>query len=337
MDKTLRIGVASLVERPMGELAAQATRLESLGYDQIWVPDERLLRNVYVALAAIAGATSRIGIATGVTNPYTRHPAMTAAAIATVDELSGGRASLGLGAGGGLDAFGIDRRSPVRALRETTAIVRALTSGRRYEAEGGMFPMGAGLNFTPVRQVPVYLAARGPKILTLAGEVADGVVIGGFARPAGIDYARRQVAAGLQRSGRTWRDLDVVSWLYVCVDDDVEKARVAVAKIVLASLVTSRPILDQLGVELPGRLRDHLDATGWAFPSLDARAAADLLSDDLLDSFSVHGTPADCLRRLREIRDSGIDHITCVLFAPDGSTVDDVAERLAVDVMPGLR
>ncbi|GAA4252974.1 LLM class flavin-dependent oxidoreductase [Dactylosporangium darangshiense] len=337
MDKTLRIGVASLVERPMPELAAQAARLESLGYDQIWVPDERLLRNVYVALATIATATSRIGLATGVTNPYTRHPAMTAAAIATIDELSGGRASLGLGAGGGLDAFGIDRPSPVKALRETTAIVRALTGGERFTAREGMFPMDAGLNFTSSRRVPVYLAARGPKILRLAGEIADGVVIGGFARPEGIDYARRQVAQGLERSGRTWSDLDVVSWLYVSVDDDAEKARVAVAKIVLASLVTSRPILDQLGVDLPGPLRDHLDRTGWAFPALDAHEAAALLSPGLLDTFAVYGTPDDCVRRLREIRECGIDHLTCVLFAPSGSTVDDVAERLAESVLPALR
>jgi 5,10-methylenetetrahydromethanopterin reductase len=336
-ERALRIGVASLVERPMNELAEQAKRLESLGYDQIWVPDERLLRNVYLALATIATATTRIGLAPGVTNPYTRHPALTAAAIASIDELSGGRASLGLGAGGGLDALGIDRAHPVQALRETAAIVRALTAGGRVESTGPMFPMSAGLNFTPIRRVPVYLAARGPRILRLAGEVADGVVIGGFARPSGLGYARDQVAQGLEQSGRSWSDLDVVSWLYVSVDDDVDKARTAVAKIVLASLITSRPILDKLGIELPGQLRDHLERTGWTYPQLEPRAAADLLTDELLDNFSVYGTPADCVRRMTEIRGCGIDHLTFVLFAPEGSTVDDVAGRLAVEVVPQLR
>lgn len=322
----------------MASLAAQAAELERLGYDQIWVPDERLLRNVYVALATIAGATSRIGIATGITNPYTRHPAMTAAAIATVDELSGGRATLGLGAGAGLDAFGIDRRSPARALREAVEIVRELTSGRRVErGSGAMFPVTASLDFAPLRPVPVYLAARGPRILRLAGETADGVIIGGLARPAGIRYARSQVERGLADAGRSAGDVDVVSWLYVSVDDDVERARLAVAKIVLVSLVSSRPILDRLGVDLPGRLRDHLDRTGWAFPRETPEQAAALLTDELLDTFAIFGTPADCVRRLAEIRACGIDHLTFVVFAPPGATVDAVAERLALEVVPRLR
>ena len=88
-----RIGVASLVERPMGELAERARAFESFGYDDIWVPDERLLRNAYVSLAAVAGATSRVGLGTAVTNPYTRHPVITAAAIATIDELSAWRSA----------------------------------------------------------------------------------------------------------------------------------------------------------------------------------------------------------------------------------------------------
>lgn len=322
----------------MPALAAQAAELERLGYDQIWVPDERLLRNVYVSLATIAGATSRIGIATGVTNPYTRHPALTAAAIATVDELSGGRATLGLGAGAGLDAFGIDRASPARALREAVEIVRELTAGRRVErGPEAMFPVTASLDFAPPRQVPVYLAARGPRILRLAGEVADGVVIGGLARPAGIRYARDQVDAGLAAAGRPPGAVDVVSWLYICADDDPERARLAVAKIVLVSLVSSRPILDRLGISLPGPLRDHLDRTGWAFPRETPEQAAALLPDDLLDTFAIFGTPADCLRRLTEIRSCGIDHLTFVVFAPPGSTVDEVAARLAVDVIPHLR
>src|SRR5690242_937218 len=103
----LRVGVASLVEVAMPELAGRATAWESDGFDDIWVPDERLLRNVYVSLTTIANATERVTIGPAVTNPYTRHPATTAAAIATIDELSGGRATLALGAGGGLAAYGI--------------------------------------------------------------------------------------------------------------------------------------------------------------------------------------------------------------------------------------
>jgi 5,10-methylenetetrahydromethanopterin reductase len=161
-DGRLRVGVASLVEHPMPELAQRAGALEELGYDDIWVPDERLMRNVYVSLAAVAGATTHVGLGTAVTNPYTRHPTLTAASIATIDELSGGRATLAMGAGGGLGAYGIERRSPVQALREATDIIRRLTSGETVTWQGELFRLnGAHLDFPALRRVPVYLAARG--------------------------------------------------------------------------------------------------------------------------------------------------------------------------------
>ena len=334
----LRVGVASLVEHPMDELARRAARLEGLGYDDIWVPDERLLRNVYVSLAAVAGATSRVGIGTAVTNPYTRHPVMTAAAIATIDELSGGRATLALGAGGGLNAYGIERNSPVQALRETIEIVRRLTSGETVTFTGRHFRLNAAhLDFPPVRTVPIYVAARGPRILRLAGELADGAIIGGFAQPGGIGYSQRQIERGLAISGRSWPDIDQMSWLYVSASPDRSAARVAVSKIVLASLITSRPILDEIGIELPASLRAHLDATGWVYPAETPEQAAALLPDHIVDAFAVYGTPAECVERVREIRSCGINHVCFVLFPPSGETVSSLAQLLSDQVVSVLR
>lgn len=333
----LRVGVASLVEHPMPELAGRARALEALGYNDIWVPDERLLRNVYVSLATVAGATSRVGLGTAVTNPYTRHPAMTAAAIATIDELSGGRATLALGAGGGLNSYGIDRPHPVQALRETIQIVRGLTAGETMTYAGTQFSLnGAHLDFEPVRPVPIYVAARGPKILALAGEAADGVIIGGFAQPGGIGFAQRMVEQGLERSGRSWADVDQMSWLYISASDDRAAARTAVSKQVLASLVTSRPILDQIGIVLPPALREHLDRTGWMYPRETAAEAAALLPDEIVDAFAVHGTPAECVARLQAIRACGINHLCFVLFPPEGETVTSLAQRLADEVVSAL-
>jgi 5,10-methylenetetrahydromethanopterin reductase len=333
----LRVGVASLVEHPMPELAARARRLEELGYDDVWVPDERLLRNVYVSLATVAGATSRVGLGTAVTNPYTRNPALTAAAIATIDELSGGRATLAMGAGGGLGAYGIDRPRPAQALREATEIVRRLTAGETVTYHGDLFRLdGAHLDFPAVRPVPVYLAARGPKILELAGEIADGVIIGGFADERGIGYARQMIGRGLDRAGRDAASVDQMAWLYVSASDDAQAARTAVSKQVLASLVTSRPILPELGLDLPRALLDHLDATGWAYPRETAAEAAALLPDHVVDAFAVHGTPEQCVQRLRAIRACGIDHVCFVLFPADGDTVSGLAERLATDVVAVL-
>jgi 5,10-methylenetetrahydromethanopterin reductase len=322
----------------MGELAERARAFESFGYDDIWVPDERLLRNAYVSLAAVAGATSRVGLGTAVTNPYTRHPVITAAAIATIDEFSDGRATLALGAGGGLNAYGIDRTHPAQALRETIEIVRRLTAGETITMSGSQFSLkDAHLDFPPVRAVPIYVAARGPRILELAGEMADGVIIGGFAQQGGIGFAQAQVTRGLRRAGRSWSDVDQMSWVFISASSDPGEARTAVSKQVLASLVSSRPILDQIGVELPSGLRAHLDATGWVYPRETAEAAAALLPDHIVDAFSVHGTPTDCVARLREIQACGINHFGFVLFPPARETVVSLAKLLADDVVNVLR
>jgi len=121
----------------MPEVTHRAARLEELGFQDIWVPDERLLRNVYISLATIANATTKVGLGPGVTDPYTRHPAHTAAAMATLDELSGGRASLGLGLGGGLDAYGLARIKPVSTMREAVKVIRGLLGGRSCSRERG--------------------------------------------------------------------------------------------------------------------------------------------------------------------------------------------------------
>jgi 5,10-methylenetetrahydromethanopterin reductase len=321
----------------MGEVAERAREYERLGFTDIWVPDERLLRNVYVSLATIATATERIGLGPGVTNPYTRHPAHTAAAIATVDELSGGRANLAFGAGGGLEAYGVDRSRPVGRLREAIEIVRLLLSGETVSYEGETHALrGTQLDFRPLRPIPIHLAGRGPKVLELAGELADGVIIGGFADEAGIGYAREHIGRGLARSGRSEADVDLMSWLYVSVDEDGDAARVAVSRMVLASLITSRPIVDRLGIELPRRLRDHLDADGWRYPRISTAEAAELLTPEIVDAFSAAGTPAEVQAKLRRIRALGIDHVTFVLFPTPGIGAPDLARRVAETVVSPL-
>ena len=322
-------------DAPLAAVVARAQLLEKLGYDQLWMADERLMRNVYACLTVAALETSHIGLGTAVTNPYTRSPALTAAAIATVDEASGGRTVLGLGAGGGIGQYGIDRAQPAIALRETIEIVRRLTSHERVNFEGKVFSMReAELNFPPLRTIPIYLAARGPRILELAGESADGVIIGGFALRSGVDFAKSCVQTGLDHSGRTWTQLEVVSWLYTSVDDDPEKAAEAVTWLVFTSLITSRPILDEIGIALPTALRDHLERTGWSFTPDSIAVGKTLLNAEILDAFSVTGTPTECARKLSEVARMGVDQIAMVPLCPHGVTFETMARRIATDVLP---
>lgn len=330
----MRFGLAALVDVPMSAFAARAKLVERLGFDRLWVPDERLLRNVYVSLATAAASTSSIGLGTAVTNPYTRNPAITAAAIATIDELSGGRTVLGLGAGGGLNHYGVTRDSPAGHLADTIRIVRALTSGETVSYAGRFHELvDTQLDFPPQRPVPIHVAARGPAILRVAGRLADGVIIGGFASPAGLRWALAAADDGLRAAGRSLDELHRTAWVFISLSERRDAARTAVGKMVLAAMVSSGPTLEEIGVTLPQEVRTHLDTTGWAFPA-EADTISELLTDDIVDMFAVHGDAAACADRLQAITESDVDEIGLVILPPAGDTVEDVAIRLAETVLP---
>ena len=133
---TLPLSVNLMPKGPVAEVVDLAVIAEGLGYRRCWVYDEGLVtRDVYVTLAAIALSTKRILLGPGITNPYVRHPGVTAAAVATLDELSGGRAFVGLGAGGGLtlDPLGIDRRRPVATVGVIPFVVRMIFEKFSYK------------------------------------------------------------------------------------------------------------------------------------------------------------------------------------------------------------
>lgn len=200
--------------------------------------------------------------------------------------------------------------------------------------EGERFTLkNAGIDFPVLRQVPVYIAGRGPKVLELAGEVADGVIIGGFASAAGIGYAQNQIQFGIDKAGRTSDDVDRMSWVYTSVADDPRAARVAVSRIVLASLITSRPIIDRLGLTIPPALMAHLEATEWRYPTISPEESNALLPDEIIDAFAIYGTPAQVRKRLADIRACGIDHVTFVLFPEAGTDHEQLAARIAREVV----
>lgn len=162
---------------PVGRVVELAVRAEASGFRRCWVYDEGLhTRDVWVTLAAIAGATERIPIGPGITNPYTRHPGVTAMAAASLAELSGGRAFLGLGAGGGvtLGPLGIDRTRPAATVGSMVDALRSLWAGETVDVAMPSFRlMQARLGMAPVR-IPVWLAGRGPSMMRLGSLVADG-------------------------------------------------------------------------------------------------------------------------------------------------------------------
>lgn len=320
----IRLGFGTKGEYPPARWAALVRQVEAAGFSSLWVADERLYRNVYATLTLAATHSSRLQLGTAVTNPYVRPPAVTAAAIATVDEVSGGRTVLGIGAGGSATAaVGLGRPRPARALREAIGIINGLTAGQRVEMAGELFSFAGSLDFTPVRRVPIWLAARGPRLLELGGELADGVIVGGFVSEAALRFARARIAAGARRAGRDPAAVPTVAWIYAAAHPDRAVAHQAVAFLVALSIMASRPVLEEIGVRLPPAFAEYVAAHDWRMHREVVAGAAAHLSDALIRDFSVAGPHDECAERLRELAASGLDELALLVHPTDGQSIEE--------------
>jgi len=333
----MRFGVALPPSGQISELTSLARSIERLGCDWLWINEDRLQRDSFTVLAALATSTDSIFLGPGVTNPFTRHPALIATAIATLDELSGGRAALGLGAGGtNHRMLGLERRAPATALRDAVTVIRHLIAGEIVTVEGDTVRVrDAELDFSPVRdRIPLYIGARGPKILELGGEVADGVIIGNLATATGWRYALERIHAGARRAGRDAGEVELIAWLYTSIDDDRDAALDAVRHMVATTLVTSRPILEQLGVDLPPRFAHEMERVHWQLSSAAIEPASVLVPDELIGKFALAGTVADCRGALGRLLDAvpEITGVVIVPFAPRGSTRKQIVEWFMTEV-----
>ena len=337
-DRQVRLGIALAPESPVRELVAVAADAESLGCDTVWVNDDRLQKDVFTVSAAISASTRRIRFGPGVTNPWSRHPALLATAIATLDEFSGGRAVLGLGAGGtNHRMLGIERRAPARGLHEAITLVKGLLADEEVTLDGQVIKAhGAHLEFTPTRaNVPIYVGARGPRVLEVAGELADGVIVGSVASAAGWRYAIARITAGCQRARRSLDELALSAWLPFAVADDRALAIDAVRRMVTTSLITSRPILDSLEVELPERFTRTMEALDWSLNTSAVAQGARTVPEDLIRRFAVAGTPSDCREQLERLLTEvpEITELSIIPFPVAGQSRLDVVQQFLGDAI----
>ena len=283
------------------DFVVQAQAAERLGFHSFWVPEDYVFPGAFSSAAAIAAATSRIKIGTGVINPYTRHPVLIAMELAALDQLSEGRAILGLGASIRLwieEQMGIEYGKSVSALRDTVTIIRRLLSGEEVDYQGRVYQAGAGmrLNLEPERrEVPIYLAAMAPKAVELAGEVADGWLPFG-AEPAAVRRGREHLRQGAARADRSLTNFDYSAVLTTSVAEDDRAAREA-AKPALATTLAwmanqpEQPMFTNYGLT-PEDVREIRQsyARGELRP--------DFVSDAMVDELVLAGSPEHCREKL---------------------------------------
>ena len=188
----LRRGVWLFPSRPAGELVECVIAAEEAGLDEVWIADEGVARDPVSVLAAAARETSHVLLATGITSPLLRHPGALASALTTVDELSDGRAILGLGLGGDLSLgpFGITTDRPVGVVADAIRLARSVID--RSDGPGYAVPKHAA----PRRRVPIWVGARGRQMTAMAARLADGVFVSGCSRDEHDRIAADVAAAG---------------------------------------------------------------------------------------------------------------------------------------------
>jgi 5,10-methylenetetrahydromethanopterin reductase len=305
-DKRVEIGLSIWLDNPVTDYVRVAIEAESAGFADVWLPDHYFLRDVVAAQALIAASTKRIRLGTSVLGAPLRHPALVASSAATIDEIAGGgRVIVGLGTGGYEfpSHLHLKPKSPMSMLREAVAIIHGVMDGGA-DVDGTYFSASdAKLIWQPER-VPIYLAARGPKMLELAGEIADGAIVHGVS-PSYLGYVEGQLRTGAERVGRDPAACEPVLLLDVEIDDDVDAAleRLRGRTVVMAGGSYSDAMIPRYGLDPDevARLRAAI-----ADPATEPSR---FVTDDMVRAFCLVGPLDQVTAQLAELREFGFRRI----------------------------
>ena len=329
-----------LGDAPVAQLVERARLAEANGYSAVWVADERFYREVYSCLGQLAVHTSKVLLGPCVTDPFARHPALTAMAIATLDEISGGRAILGIGAGiSGFAELGIDRRKPAKAIREAIELLRALLRGETVDYRGEVIAFNHGrLSFSPLRpEIPVYVASNGPLGQRVAAELADGVIMEACASAAEVRAFRAAVEGATRKAGRDPQAIRIIARLNTCIATDGRLARDAVrptvARYLGAGRLRSRTAAAQR-LELPPEALAMVEGAAYAAGVTPYLPLLPLITDRHVDAFTLAGTIDEVIEHASALREAGADGVIARPFAPEGGTIEATIVALGSEVWP---
>lgn len=342
----MKFSIASLGEEPAARFLEFVRLCELLGYDSFCHADEKWTRDVWVRLALASAATSRIGLGITVTDPYTRHPALTAQAGATLGEASGGRLRIVVGAGSHFETLpGYASVRPAIGIRESIELMRRLWAGERVTLNGEVIRfLGGKLDFSvqPQDAPEVWVAGRGKQVLATGGEVADGVLIGSFATVEGIRFAKGEIARGMARRGRAWDDVRLASWLYVSIleheDDPVpDDLRRGISHALWSSREIVWSLLEGLDLSAEGAFTTILrEAPHEWTPEIMAEVRR-LIPRQVMNVLALVGTKEQVAERIRTLEAEGISEIVAWPFPAGGVDVEDFAVQFAHEVFPLVR
>jgi len=309
------------------DMVKYAIKAEEKGYESVWVAEHYLFRDAFSALGAIALATRRIRLATGVVNPCTRHPALVAMSIAAIDELSDGRAMLGIGTGVSSwieEKMAIKMDKPVLMMKEAIQIIRKLLTGENVTYNGRVFNIrNMKLRFkTSQANIPIYMAAVGPKMLQLAGEIADGVILTAGSSIKYMTTAVENIKIGAQKAGRDLSKIDIAAFLVCSVSEDSRAAKDTTRELV--AFLLTRPSRAELMLKKEDLDENALSRIKRELQKGNLKQASTYVTEAMIDSITISGTPQECKQKIQSYRRAHVTLPIITLVNPNSSAPLDL-------------
>lgn len=294
---------------------------EKHGFEAVWQAESRLVRDAIVPMAAFAAVTERIKVGSGVINNWTRNIGLLAATFLTLDDLAPDRIICGIGAWWDPLAanVGIERKKPLTAMKETIEVMRKLLNMENVTYEGE-FHKVKGIELDVVhgrrepRHVPMMIGATGMKMMELAGEIADGVVLNYCVPPEYNLPALESLETGAKAAGRTLADIDRPQLMICSVHTDKAQALDG-ARWMLTQYIAQQPHITKASNTPPETVAKIQSILGWPATKEQIREAMKLVPDELVQRVTASGTPEEVKAKVREYVANGC---TCPILYPLG-------------------
>ena len=307
---------------------------EQRGFEAVWQAESRLVRDAIVPMAAYAAVTQRIKIGSGVINNWTRNIGLLAETFLTLDDLAPNRIICGIGAWWDPLAHnvGIERRKPMVAMRETIEVMRRLLNMERVTFHGE-FHHVEGIELDVVhgrrepRHVPIMIGATGDKMIELAGEIADGVVMNYCVPPEYNDNALASLEAGAKRAGRKLEDIDRPQLVVCSVDPDGERA-IDTTRELLTQYLAQQPHIAKASGVSEEIVKEIQSILGWPATREQIQRAKHLVPEQLIHRITASGTPEVARAKVQEYLNRGA---TCPILYPVGGDVKLLIDTFAVE------
>jgi 5,10-methylenetetrahydromethanopterin reductase len=313
------------------EIHKRAQRAEDLGWDGIFLGESHLSSiDSFQTLASCAMITQRLLLGIAVTNIAFRHPTVIAGAAASLNEISKGRAIMGLGTGDGPVYTQGLKATPMKDFEAGVRLIRHLVQGNP-----ATFPTGqVGIGFTINKPAPIFVSAEGPKGLQLAGRSADGVILGTGFDLSVYNWAKQKVGEGAAEARRKQSEISIIAAGMLCIREDGDEARKIVRnRIANRAHHNFRFTFETVPPNELAGVKKFMDGFDVMKPMED-RVDANLVNDYLVRRFSIAGNPKECTERIEELQAAGVEHL---MLTPARKVYGETVEAFATKVIPQFR